>query len=658
MTAELRSDWKYLAPPYLDPYTDMDAESQSRNAPEINVEPSAGAVGLRSIDPVRHYEPSLHRATTPKPETIGRLLTPRYLCFVDSETQLGYTVRKVDRTLEKSGHIGYIFVSYTRRQFYSQISHDPSISEFEKARFSAIAERDKTHLIRFAIAAAKEAGVQAFWIDFECIQPDEEDTESTNAEDVYRICDIARASHSMIIVLGPPLDEHKQHVTNTTRAEWLLDWGQRLWTVPEALLCPSEHRIPIYSVGSEEPEKVAKRNLPALVWDDAGELRQLMDHYEGSLHLTQLELISIALECLHKRQSVKRNAGDVVYALMGLLRLRPTVRLTHTEFQAFARLSLANDSDMILERILCLSKEDHSSPWYDMADRWNAKLWQIKPLFQISSLEAHDSVTIGNTTGARIDWTSLHPIDFTAKKSNRMTWSVARVVTGFWLGMIWLYCGVKFIMEPIMFELAGPGQDEMHEDMDRMAHAFYIVWLALTSITLCVPAIVTQHFCGELDAVQARFFGIEDRPRLSQVESHLFGANCGRLKWSTDCVETGVDSFIYGDHARLFTLIDTRSQTATTFKAHRPPSLVFVGASEQGVLRVLLCSYDLGNKSFVKESVVRLESSASESMHALNRFRFSVSPSVQSAYQDDEQLSFFDDRSEIPDIPEFRSLDN
>ena len=45
---------------------------------------------------------------------------------------------------------------------------------------------------------------------------------------------------------------------------------------------------------------------------------------------------------------------------MGLLRLRPKIDRTDSPFQAFARLSLANDSDMLLERLMCILPESDS----------------------------------------------------------------------------------------------------------------------------------------------------------------------------------------------------------------------------------------------------------------------------------------------------------
>ena len=53
--------------------------------------------------------------------------------------------------------------------------------------------------------------------------------------------------------------------------------------------------------------------------------------------LNQLELVTLALECLHNRDTTQYLPGDHSYALMGLLRIRPEIDPTDTAFQAFAR---------------------------------------------------------------------------------------------------------------------------------------------------------------------------------------------------------------------------------------------------------------------------------------------------------------------------------
>jgi hypothetical protein len=55
------------------------------------------------------------------------------------------------------------------------------------------------------------------------------------------------------------------------------------------------------------------------------------------LILSQLELVTLALECLHRRSTTQYLPGDHSYALMGLLRVRPKIDPTDSAFQAFAR---------------------------------------------------------------------------------------------------------------------------------------------------------------------------------------------------------------------------------------------------------------------------------------------------------------------------------
>lgn len=69
---------------------------------------------------------------------------------------------------------------------------------------------------------------------------------------------------------------------------------------------------------------------------------------------------------------------------MGLLRVRPQVDPTDSAFQAFARLSLANDSDMLLERLICTLPKTQDQPWWSMDDAWNSSLWDIYPQCQIA----------------------------------------------------------------------------------------------------------------------------------------------------------------------------------------------------------------------------------------------------------------------------------
>lgn len=124
------------------------------------------------------------------------------------------------------------------------------------------------------------------------------------------------------------------------------DWGRRVWTLPEVLLARS-HRIILLQcklgddnegpeVEEVEEDSFTKVELALRAWDDAPTARQLAEHFHG-LHLSRLELLDIALECFKGRQLKEKYEGDRIYAMMGLLRVRPPIDTKDSAFQAFGR---------------------------------------------------------------------------------------------------------------------------------------------------------------------------------------------------------------------------------------------------------------------------------------------------------------------------------
>src|SRR3954453_18396871 len=109
---------------------------------------------------------------------------------------------------------------------------------------------------------------------------------------------------------------------------------------------------------------------------------------------------------------------------MGLLRQRPNVDGSDTAFQAFARLSLANDSDKLFERMICLlpkrqrligahdeteaQKENTKRhDFANMTDFWDAQLWDIDPICQICAIAEDDTVVIDGAFAAAVHWDSF-----------------------------------------------------------------------------------------------------------------------------------------------------------------------------------------------------------------------------------------------------------
>ncbi|KAK8076890.1 hypothetical protein PG996_003060 [Apiospora saccharicola] len=314
----------------------------------------------------------------------------------------------------------FVFLSYTRRHFCVATPEELTGWNVEPATreaLSSIAPMDREMLRQYGIEAALAAGKSALWLDFECIRDDDGISKATSQSfDVYRICDIVRAAHSLAILEGPPLPSRYSPATHEpyspqAMVRWLREWGTRLWTIPEILLISSEKRVKIYAVdGPRPPLEWAKRHFASRsIWRDAKLVRQLIDHHESSIHLKPLELISIALDCFSRRSTYQFSRADIVYALM---RRRPGVNKTDTSFIAFARLSLINDTASLLERLICLQPLQAGLPWYDLEDFWSAKLWDIEPVCQVAGIVEDGTVTLEGAYGATIQWDSMEQIYF------------------------------------------------------------------------------------------------------------------------------------------------------------------------------------------------------------------------------------------------------
>lgn len=222
----------------------------------------------------------------------------------------------------------YIFIAYSAEQF----------------NHSSTEDLEALHTI--AEKATRAAGLPAYWVACSCM-PDSNDLEehvsiiyiifrvkTLNSDQVYRISDIMRGAEAMAIAVG----NSSTGRSSLTTDDLLRNWGKRMWTFPEVLLSQGSE-IQVYTRGGklDNPYVVPKQHFAQEVWADATVSRQLIDHYEGTLGLSRLELVIIALQCLQSRQTTQYLRGDHAYALMGLLRTRPNVDHSDTAFQAFAR---------------------------------------------------------------------------------------------------------------------------------------------------------------------------------------------------------------------------------------------------------------------------------------------------------------------------------
>ena len=501
----------------------------------------------------------------------------------------------------------YVLVSYTSSQFHTT--------------------EDWDYLRQVGQHAAQDAGVEAFWVGCSCLGSKEE-----LDQNVWRICDVVRGAFSMVVaVTGPFSAPNLQELPD----DQLRDWDSRVWTLHELLLSPEHDDIVFYTNRRlDSCVQIHRRNL-ARFWDDSDLVGQLIDHYEGSVILSPLELVTIALHCLHNRHTTEYLPGDLSYALMGLLRQRPQVCFTDSAFQAFARLSLANDSNMLLERLVCLLPQSPYDPWYSLHDHWNASLWDIYPKTQVCGIGENDTVVLDGARAANIRWKSFSRVilrgnDTIKRKLARISLSLAGPFLVLTIFMIAVLATV---------DSAGFGA---------------IPLLLVAPIVLLSPYLVNTLYLGKVWSAEPWFFGIEGYMSLPELERCLFGADLGRLSWSATGSSLsrhkmensqefenyceGQDPSTYPDinsrikkarestrsEEKIFTLVDTSTMTVTLFSAVKPPVAVLICGEEGGMQRALLCSYEWTNNTFYRETVLRMETRVFWRMSPIARVRLGL----------------------------------
>lgn len=569
---------------------------------------------------------------------IARLPMPRYLCYVEDiePSTVAKNGRGVTREVEPGSNEEYIFIAYTREQFDTRDSHE-----------------DRVKLLEIGILCANKANVKAFWVD--CYPVDEDYSEK---EDIYRICDIVRSAHSLAIATNSTcyLDEVFEGVTRSNARKKALEvWGERAWTLPEVLLCSSQYKISVVDHSSSHRAEYNKHGLGYRAWTDWAEASKLVDHYEGSVPLSPLELISIAHRCLRNRRirgvhhvgKQDDATREYAYALMGLLRRRPKIVGTDSGFMAFARLSLSNNNDSIVERLLCMQPPKKGTQWYEMADAWGAQLWDIEPSCQIAAIDGFSEppfdqdaptqcVVLDGVFGASICWSELAPAPYIKRSTliRRLTTTVLPNTPHLFLfALLYLFSSAYY---------------RVWEGFEVPNDASLAIWTIVTAIglvmLLATPYLLKNLFHGKFWSTQARFYGIEGYHDIEQLEKQLFGINEGRLRWSTNAslqsdatlAKDGLNFEGKDPHAKeklpgrdadgrcLFTIVDTYVLKVTAFYAARPPTVAMVLGQERGMQRVALCSYDWRTQALCREVVLRMKTVVLNRMSRVDKFRFTL----------------------------------
>ncbi|XEV01530.1 hypothetical protein FSHL1_006817 [Fusarium sambucinum] len=545
-------------------------------------------------------------------DDVSPLIRPSYLCLVNDFEERTFETVKVSEYLRDHGDnvdIEFVFVSYTRLQFRvatdDEVTNYAYSSEEEREANRNLARRDRRELINWGIDAARRAGKRAFWLDFECIRNEGGLARSTSSSgEVYQICDIIRAAHSMIIAIGPSTQDKLSQVTAPTAfnpenvTPWLRQWGSRLWTLPEFLLCPIEHRIQLYITGDpDDPRSMAKRNFAQRAWEDAGAVQELVNHFEGTATLTTLQLVEAAFRCFSRRQTDQFSQGDIAYAIMGLfpLRQRPPVDREDSGFQAFASLVLKNDCGAFLNRLVCLHSPA-GAPWHDTTDSFGVDFRDIHATSTVKRVMGPDTVLLGDLPGARIEWGSLDP-QVTPESFNAANILYAR----------WLRRDV-FFLQIIYCILLIAG-----EDLDSNKWLWYVgiafVTFIVGSAMLMPINILTLSRAQAKTLMGSRLIGIEGHPSAAIIERHLCGFNHGRFE------ANNIQPFtVMPEHQQpaqcpvgkyAFTLVDTGMMTVTHLYSAEPPAAVLIQGEVNGAYREVFCSYDAQHHVYRRQLVLR-----------------------------------------------------
>ena len=160
---------------------------------------------LREINPMPI--PSGFKATVP---SVTCALHPRKLVI--------YHKGVWEHCKDPNTIINYRFIAISYRQ--SDVFEHRTDEEGKK-----IEEEQKKTFIGSVHVTTLECGMQAYWLDLECLG---KSTEEINT-DVYRMADIYRGVNFTLITISKSnTDEHSVQ-------SWR-SWGGRVWTLPEALL--------------------------------------------------------------------------------------------------------------------------------------------------------------------------------------------------------------------------------------------------------------------------------------------------------------------------------------------------------------------------------------------------------------------------------------
>ncbi|KAI3394460.1 hypothetical protein diail_2652 [Diaporthe ilicicola] len=523
----------------------------------------------------------------------------------------------------------YVFISYQWKQFQT----GPG------------GEADQGKIQRMAGQIATDMGYKAYWLDIQCIAP-EDGVEKDH--DVYTMCDIVRSSGLVAILLSEDTEQAR------------INWGSRLWTLPEGMLAPGDSVVWCYesAPGTLHHDEVHKIEMTSTFWGEPDEhlyeggapIRNLAEHYSGLLTLSRLELLPSIINALAAKGWTNKSEGhsDLAYAVMGFLHYRLERNPEDTLFQNLARLSLSNDSDQIIERMISILPQglqkhtylpgrliDDSDLFCNLTfpDQYGTRLHGVTPLCDVVGVaHADKTVIIDNCKAIHIRWKRFPRPIVERHRGMRKIMAAFFVAAGLW----WLLWGLQLVIQWLPFWADWAGKGVKLSNLAWICGAFLMVAVLLSATA---PLSVRRLFGGKVEKSSPNLVAFEGVMPIGELEKVVFGNNDGRLTYAPSSTplcalpfarhprerrgqephwithpET-MQEYLHGKLPRghrLFTLVDMGDLSVSVFSAERPPTVALLCGREGGMVRAVLCSWRFENDCLYKETVIRVPSTVYE----------------------------------------------
>ena len=564
---------------------------------------------LRDINPMPI--PSGFEATMP---SVTRALHPRKLVIYRN----GFWEHCEDPDVIINSR--FIAISYRQSDVFERGSDE----EGKKTE-----EELKTRFIESVRTTTLECGMLAYWLDLECLGKSAEETNI----DVYRMADIYRGANFTLLLIGKSdTDEHSIH-------SWK-SWGGRVWTLPEALLS----RELRYRIGIDGPVlPITLHELANKAYEHYSEETAVINAYSGKDPLERLERLTLLKSAIWRRGSAALSpvlvtapprdpekyvpsiqpqlAGmenpsypaERVYALMGFYEHRIMPSRLETELQALARLSMANDSDRMAERMVSMLPHDIQpiACWYADDDLYGSRTWDIEPEIQVAGITENGALVLEGCRAATIRWKNFPELGF------QTTDSVSRQAAG------------EYPIVILLLDIYGV----------ILWSEWVSVWVGLVisaaSIFLFAPYLTAYSISGRILHSQPWLIGVKGVLSPDEAEDYVYGGTlteCSRLSYtpsgslfsrpSEGDIRDGLQ--IQYEEAKniqrddVYTLVDTHSATIYYFTAKRPPTVCLFTGREGGLGRFVLCSENCTENELHKETVLRMPSHIHRAMNPCN----------------------------------------